>query len=248
MNYIDYDDLNNAKKKILFLLKTKYSDPNTEYVETDDTDADSVFLRIVNALKSSKDLVLELTALLNREKDSTVSTSTQVPRMNKNGLPKTDRSGNTVFDTVTTTQNVEGKLYHRSNGTYTTYYQISIKLQSNLKNMNHELKSIINHIGYVEPENMITYKEVYEEFMKKLLQLLSNNNIKKFANTTNEQVANLNEIYTSITNESKTLNDYNNSITSTYNYKNVNKESKRNPQTLASSGSITNNNNDDDDN
>jgi hypothetical protein len=239
MNYVDYDDLNNAKKKILFLLKTKYTDPNTEYVETDDTNTDATFMSVVNGITKSKVLVLELTALLNREKDSTVTTTEQVQRMNKTGLPRIDKHGNFVYDTVTTAHNVEGKLYHRTNGTYTTYYQNSIRLQSNLKNMNNELKSIINHIGYVEPENMRTYKEVYEEFMNKLLQLLANNNVKKLANTTNEQVANLNEIYASITKESKTLNGYNNNINSTYNYKNTNKEGKRNPQTLESSGNIS---------
>jgi hypothetical protein len=239
MNYIDYDDLNNAKKKILFLLNTKYKDPNTDYVETDDTDADGVFSRVVNALKSSKALALELIALTNREKDSTATRSIKVPRLDTSGLQRTDKNGKNLFDNVTETYDVEGRYYHRSGGSYTNYYQNSIKLQSNLKNMNNELKSIINNIGYVEPENMTTYKEVYDEFMNKLKQLLTYGTLVKFANTTDEQVKNLNEIYTSITNESRTLYEYDNQIKSTYNYKNTNKERKRNPQTFASSSNTT---------
>jgi hypothetical protein len=205
MNYVDYDDLNNAKKKILFLLKTKYTDPNTEYVETDDTNTDAIFTSVVNGFIKTNDIMTQLISLVAIE---------------------------------STKGNKNPSLYHRSANTYINYTQLSSKLESNFKTINKALQTIIKNIGYVEPENMRTYNEAYEIFEARYDELHGYEIIKKVPNTTYEDINNLGLIYESIYTEFKQIEDYDDQIKSTYNYKNTNKERKRNPQTLASSGDI----------
>ena len=68
MIFREDSDINNAQKKILFLLQTKFKDPNTEYVETDDSDADQSFSLIVTGIDKSYQLVMQLITMISREK------------------------------------------------------------------------------------------------------------------------------------------------------------------------------------
>lgn len=66
MNYVSLDALNDAKKRINYLMKVKYNDPSTEYVETDDTDADTIFQSVITGVKTGSDLFYQILTLIAR--------------------------------------------------------------------------------------------------------------------------------------------------------------------------------------
>lgn len=66
MNYVSLDALNEAKKRINYLMKVKYNDPVTEYNETDDTNADEVFQKVISGVKSGSEILYQLVSLVSK--------------------------------------------------------------------------------------------------------------------------------------------------------------------------------------
>ena len=60
MNHEDFENLNRAKQKIVYLLKTKYGDVSNEYRESSDTDTDSKMNSIIKLLTDSTSYAFQM--------------------------------------------------------------------------------------------------------------------------------------------------------------------------------------------
>ena len=89
MNYENYEDLNNAKKRIISLMQTKYGEEGSEYQESDDTDADSKMNSIITQLDNATTYSFNMIPFIKKEKGSMahVATGNQVPVLNQDGSP-----------------------------------------------------------------------------------------------------------------------------------------------------------------
>ena len=139
----------------------------------------------------------------------------------------------------------DGNTYFRSTNLYVNFNQLSLNLESNLKNINRLFSKLIDKIGYVEPENMQLYRDNMNVFVPTLDQLftavIKTNGfdvlLKGSAKSADEK-SNLKEVYDRLGQQSATLLDYDGQVKSTYNYKNKNMVLKRNPSSIGGDQSL----------
>lgn len=200
----EYEDLNIAKKRILYLMKLQYSDENEyndDYEATIDENVENGMNDIIKKIKLATGTINELSSLVSRHGS---------------------------YD----------KPYFKGGAQFILFNKLIFELLNNLKNINDIFKKIINNIGYVEPNEINEFKEsiksLYDYFMRfinlntyqgkisfsvvstdktdKRSDLLAINTIKDTLRTIQEEVT-------------KIIN-YNNTISSNYNYKSVNIKNK----------------------
>lgn len=246
MNYVSLDGLNDAKKKINYLMQMKYNDPTTEYNETTDTQADEMFQKVISAVKSGGEMLFQLITFVAREKVTKTRVIGQepveyeIPQYTSTGKPKMNK-GRFVYNTETVMEDIKedyveaGLPYYRSTNVYINFHQVLLKLVNLLKSTNVSLQNLINNIGYVEPENMSLFKESmsdfrtayqqYNEFMRSDDSLA----IKKHSESNTPEADNLKRNNELMNKEVVKLYEFDKKIDASYNYRSTNVQLKRSP-------------------
>jgi hypothetical protein len=174
MNYESYEDLNNAKKRIMSLLKTKYV--NEEYQESNDTDADVMMNKIINLINNVTTHAFQMIPFVKKNAD----------RIDPNAVIGTelvvDKNGNQVFDKKTGLpkyKNIRGELfiqgasYFRNVTSQLAFNQNVLSISNLLTNVNRIFIKLINDIGYVEPHTMDLYKQAFDKYIPVYYQLIN---------------------------------------------------------------------------
>lgn len=198
MNYIPLDELNEAKKKIMYLMKTKFSDPLTEYVESDDTDADNTFQKVISGVKSSSEVFFQLISF----------------------VAKKDGAGDTIYyKNITSHINFQQqviKLVH-----------LLQSVNQTIDSLNNNFGYVEPHNMTEFKDNMNDFNEIYRRF-KKIAILNDKFNITPLnMKETGAAINNLNVYVSKLTDEVDKLQKNETKITSTYNYKSSNVQLKR---------------------
>jgi hypothetical protein len=190
MNYENYEDLNNAKKRIISLMQTKYGEEGEEYQESDDTDADSKMNSIITQLNNATSYSFNMIPFIKKEKDSMTQIATgnqvpvfnsdgspsQVPVLNKNGTHKKNTRGDLMFkdeyeDEYEDVVVKRGNAYYRNVNSLLAFNQQVLNLSNSLTSTNKIFIKLIDNIGYVEPQTLDNYKESYDKYIKTFDQL-----------------------------------------------------------------------------
>lgn len=232
---VSLDSLNEAKKKINYLLQMKYNDETMEYVETDDQDADTTFQKVISGVEKASELVFQLITFVAREK-KVEKTSRKEPMIDENtGLPLVDSRGRPKMKTVEEEHVSVGRPYYRNTSTYLNFHQNLVKLLNTLKPINLTLQNLTPNFGYIEPENMSLYKDHMAELRVAYEQyntLVQNNGYLKISKTgigssNTPEEDNLILFNSNVANEMAKLYQHDQIINSTYNYRNANVVMKR---------------------
>jgi hypothetical protein len=219
MYHETYDDLNKAKKQILYLMKLKYEEDNEDddYNDTDDVNSEKGMESILKSIDNAISYI-------------------------NNMIPLTKRS----------TGAQSAHPFFRTQQTYISFVNLSLNLENTLKSINKTFKIIINNIGFVEPEDIDTFKDQYKTLINDHFDLVENNSNSntqviefKIIGSTDTDLTILHERFNNIQNEITSLFNYNKSISQNYNYKSSNVKSK--PKTINFMSSKQSNNDIDDD-
>jgi hypothetical protein len=206
-NYKDSNDLNNAKKKITYLLNLKYKDPNTQYVESDDIDVDTKIIKISNNLSTIEGLLLQMISLV---RIGTVSNNVHQRR--------------NYFRSAT------------SYITYSQYIHNVIKLFKDINFTFSKIINDIGYIEpenmTIYSENM---SNVFDLFNALLAKVTTNGVVDVYnIGTTNPisatEISLLNDLTVEAHDELVQLLEFHKLVRNTYTYKNKNVQIKRNPR------------------
>jgi hypothetical protein len=237
MYFEQEEDLNKAKKKILNLLKMKYNDDVSDYVESDDLGADEEMEKIIKLLSDTNGYLFQMLTATKKEKDTINEdyTVTEEPDLNKDGTQKLDKKGNLKTKTVSRTVETisYGNLYFRSMSSYQSFMQQIFNAVRNMKQVNTIFSKIINNIGYVEPETMREYEEIvdqYYTYYNSMVDVTTRDGEFKVTikdKTNVYEKLNLSNEFSHIGIYTAELKKYEKIVDQTYNYKNVNVVTKR---------------------
>jgi hypothetical protein len=225
MNYETYEDLNKAKQKIMSLLQTKYGEDNSDYKEDTDTDADGKMNNIIKQLNDSTSSSFQMIPFIKKE-----ILTMKVPMFDEDGDPVMKRRrGKAPPQQDEEDVLYPGNSYFRNANSFLSFNQQTLNLSNSLTNMNRIFKNLIKDIGYVEPQTIDLYNQSYDKFIGVFEQLNSIavtdgalRVIMKDGQKSEFDRPNLiNEFNNAIAEKFK-LEEYNDMVKHTYNYKNVN--------------------------
>ncbi len=199
MNYETYEDLNKAKKKILYLMKLKYSSVDANELNDDtskNNTVESVFTKILRDMESINTKLYQMATFVGVNESSS---------------------------------RVKSKVF-RSTNAYYNFNQFSIEIGNSLYDINKDLETIINDIGYVEPEDIQIFFDLKTKMNENHIYLSSliysaRGNFRIILNITNnvDEKENMVNLLTKIETEIIKLSEYEQTIRETYNYKSANK-------------------------
>lgn len=200
MNYENYADLNNAKKQIMNLLKTKYGDIGEDYEEQTDTDSDRQMNNIIKFLNDAITYSFQMIPFIKKEAD------------------KTDKRNRIII----------GQSNYRNANALLSFNQFTLNLSNTLTNLNRIFKSLISNIGYVEPQTIDLYNQSYDKYVRvysDLERLVIDNmgqfKIKMKAEITQDTFEyNISREFNNVIAENRELVKYNDIVKHTYNFKN----------------------------
>ena len=227
MNYENYDDLNNAKKRILSLMQTKYGEEGEGYQESDDTDADSKMNDIINQLDNATSFSFQMIPFIKKQLDRIENVMVgQEPRLTKKGQPYRNNKGEIQYDDVYDDVTIKGASYYRNTNSLLAFNQQALSLSNSLTAVNRIFIKLINDIGYVEPPTMDLYRKSYNKFNSVFDQLLDiavrDNQLKvimKDGEQNEHDRNNLINEFNNAMNEQVELEKFNDVINHNYNYK-----------------------------
>jgi hypothetical protein len=240
MNYESYEDLNNAKRRIMSLMKTKYS--NEEYQESDDTDADGMMNNIINLINTSTSHSFQMIPLINKTKNKI---KPRIIRID----PVFDEDGDPVYnddesraETIVYEPQKPSASYYRNVNSLISFNQHMLQLSTSLTTINRIFIKLIYDIGYVEPETLELYKKSYVKFAQTFQQLkdivVYNGYFKVTVNNgeANEHEKNniINE-FDNVMKEHTELDKFNIAINHTYNYTSKQVSAKKNHTSVSNS-------------
>ena len=228
MNYENYEDLNNAKKRIISLMKTKYGEEGEEYQESDDTDADSKMNSIIKQLNDATSYSFNMIPFIKKEADKVreVKPGNQIPILNKNGSHKKNNRGQYMYEDETEHQLVVGNAYYRNVNSLLAFNQQVLNLSNSLTSANRIFIKLIDDIGYVEPQTLDIYKQSYDKYIKTFGELnqiaVTNGQLKVIMKEGDQNEFDKNQLINEFDNarlESLELVKFNDVVRRTYNYK-----------------------------
>ena len=139
---------------------------------------------------------------------------------------------NQMITSVKTPTGRNARPFFRNATTYMNFNTISLSLYNSLVSINKNFKNIINNIGFVEPDDMNTYKETFTNLIDYYNKLILANTFRgqlhfKIHDTTAEppDLRTLYDRFNSMNNEIQEIKSHNNKIDQTYNYKSANVKS-----------------------
>lgn len=218
MIHEEVEDLNKAKKKILYLLKLKYnSDEISENNSVSQTDS--------NAERGMQNIIRDL--------NSSISIMTQM-------IPSTKRGAKKPFKPMFRTQQI-----------LLTFLNLSLTLENTFKSININFKNIIDTIGYVEPKDIIIFKELVLRANNLYNELISVNIHKGelffYQNNEDNDFSPLYNRFDVIEDEIDKIREYYEKVTQTYNYKGSNVDNSFKFKNMKSNNNFKFNTIDDDD-
>jgi hypothetical protein len=230
MQYEEYEDLNKAKQKILYLMSVKYnSSTNVEAHETDNSNADDTIMNIIKWLNACNSYVFQMLTFTKKEKDTEEDEIGPMPVYNKDGTHRKNNKGNPMYrdgPTGNTIVTSYGALYFRSQATYMNFNQFVYNVVETLQNINKSFFEIIPNIGFVEPENIDMYNASYQKYMTLIEEwkhVTSRNGhfqvTVKGTRANEYERTNLQREYELIVQNTDKLKEYNDTVKNTYNYR-----------------------------
>lgn len=233
---------------------------DNEYENNRDSSVEGSFQNIISLTDSSSRLLFQILTMIRKEGDKTeyefvyepkldlngdpVIDANGVPAMQKKQVPELDKNGNPVlikrgpyrgrpkYIDAVEEKLVHGNRYYRNINAYMNFNQYIYDVLKNTQKVNNIFKEIINDIGFVEPEDIQTYKESFQEFTKNLddvgKHIIVNGVFKVVFKDPNNEIdkENLKNAVYSLKDEENELIKYNQNINQNYNYKPSNLKNK----------------------
>jgi hypothetical protein len=169
MEYEEYEDLNKAKQKILYLMSVKYnSASNVEAHETDNSNADNIMINIIKWLNNCNTHLFQMLTFTKKERDTEEDETVEIPMLNKDGSHKKNSRGKPQYENVLTGNKIitsYGALYFRSQATYMNFNQYVFNTVETLQNINRSFFELLPNIGFVEPENIDIYNTSFQKYI-----------------------------------------------------------------------------------
>jgi hypothetical protein len=231
MEYEEYEDLNKAKQKILYLMSVKYNGAsNVEAHETDNSNADNIMINIIKWLNSCNNNIFQMLTFTKKEKDTEIDEFDLIPILNNDKIThKKDSKGRLQYKKVLTGNKIitsYGSLYFRSQATYMNFNQYVYNMVETLQNINRSFFELLPNIGFVEPENIDMYNTSFQKYITLLeewKQITSRNGrfqvILKGSRATDIERTNLQREYDLIIQNTEKLEEYDETVKNTYNYR-----------------------------
>jgi hypothetical protein len=232
MNYEEYEDLNKAKKKILDLMKMKYSDPaNVDAHEDDNSNADDSMAGLIKKLGIINGYMFQMLTFVRQLPDYEADEKVRFPLFEKDGVtPQVDQHGNVIYaKKETKTGNkitVEGALYFRSATSYVNFNQYVFSTVEIVQSINKTFEELIKNIGHVEPDTMNVFNEAITKYFTLFLEwqhVTTKGGGREFKVTINmgaggQEKTNLQREYNLIVENTDKLDKYYTTVKQTYNY------------------------------
>jgi hypothetical protein len=230
MQYEEYEDLNKAKQRILYLMSVKYnSASNVEAHETDNSNADDTMANIIKWLNACNTHVFQMLTFTKKEKDTEELEFINQPVLNKDGSHRKNNKGKLQYEDVPTGNTIVtsyGALYFRSQATYMNFNQFVYNVVETLQNINRSFFELLPNIEFVEPESIDMYNASYQKYMTLITewkQVTSRNGrfqVTVKGSRANEfERTNLQREYDLIVKNTDQLKEYDDTIKNTYNYR-----------------------------
>lgn len=230
MEYEEYEDLNKAKQKILYLMSVKYNGAsNVEAHESDNSNADDKMINIIKWLNNCNTHLFQMLTFTKKERDTEEDEIGPMPVYNKDGTHRKNNKGNLMYrdgPTGNTIVTSYGALYFRSQATYMNFNQYVFNTVETLQNINRSFFDLLPNIEFVEPENIDMFNKSYEKYttlLEEWKQITSRNGrfqvTVKGSRANEYERTNLQREYDLIIQNTDQLNKYNDEVKNNYNYR-----------------------------
>jgi len=236
MNYESYEDLNNAKSTILSLLKTKYGDLTDDYDENVDDEADKKMNDVIKQLNIATSSTFQMIPFIKKEVDKIDRVKIgEQQAISRYGNPKFDKKTKDpvmedVFGDVITT----GNSYYRNVNSLLSFNQHTLTLSTAVTNANRIFQTLIQNIGYVEPQTIDIYNQTFTKFEKVFDELFQISVVQgnltvimKDGNQNEFDKQNLKNEFNNAINQKIKLEEYDDLVRHNYNYKSSTVASKK---------------------